>query len=129
MTPFLALGLDVTFAADSDGEQYSTGQRDRKDLLWRRVNEDDASAESGSIVIFGRPQGVIRRTVIHPAPKSSTLWGTAAVGETLVLCRDQSQIGTASVAWIHDLDRGVELGQVRAMVNWAAGAPPPFPSG
>ena len=129
MTPFLAIGLEVTFAADNDGEQYSTGQRDRKDLLWRRMNEGDASAESGTIVHVGRAQGVIRRTVIHPAPKSSALWGTVAIGETLALYRDQSQIGTAGVAWIHDLDRAIERGQLRAMVDWVAGAAPPFPSG
>jgi hypothetical protein len=128
VTPFLAIGLEVTFAENNDGEQYSTGQRDRKELLWRRVNEGDASAESGTIVHVGTAQGVIRRTVIHPAPRSSALWGTAGVGETLVLCRDLSQIGTATVAWIHDLDRGIERSQLRAMVDWSAGGPLPFPT-
>jgi hypothetical protein len=129
VTPFLAIGLEVTFAEDSDGERYSTGQSDRRELLWRGVNGGDPSAESGAIVHVGIAQGVTRRTVIHPAPKSSALWGTAGVGEPLVLCRDLSQIGTAAVAWIHDLDRGIERAQLRAMVDWSAGGPMPLPTG
>ena len=120
MTLFLGIGLEVTFVEDDDGHRYATGERDRTDLRWRRANERDSPAEPASIVAVGPSQGVVRRTVIHPAPKRSALWGTVRVDDALVLYRDESPIGTAKVAWVHDLDQGIQQEDLRAMVTWSA---------
>jgi hypothetical protein len=37
-----------------------------------------------------------------------------------VLYRDESPIGTAKVAWVHDLDQGIQQEDLRAMVTWSA---------
>lgn len=135
MTPFLAIGLEVSFVDGNDSQRYSTGQRERRDLLWRRSDEMDLPGEIAPIVgMDGPPQGFnnqrfSNRTVIHPVPKTSALWGSITVGDELVLCHGESVIGTGNVVWVHDLDQGLQQEELLAMVNWLSiGRPAPFTS-
>ena len=126
---FLGIGLEVTFSVDEDGHRYATSPRDRIHLRWRRPSDDESSGEAAGIVIIGSAEGKIRRTVLHPAPKASALWGTVGLHDSLALSRDDSPIGTAKVVWLHNLDRGLRPEELRALVTWSnSGGTPPFPS-
>ncbi len=133
VTAFLAIGVEVSFVDGDDSHLYSTGQRERKDLSWRRSDEINVPSETAPIVGMDGPsqgsntQGFSHRTVIHPAPKTSALWGSVTVGDELALYRGESAIGTASVAWVHDLDPALQQEELHAMVNWlATGRTPTF---
>jgi hypothetical protein len=126
VTPFLAIGLEVSFVDGDDSQRYSTGQRERRDLVWRRSDEMDLPGETAPIVGMDGPpqgfdtQGLKNRTVIHPAPKTSALWGSVTVGDELVLYRGDLAIGTAIVVWLHDLDRALSH---RSYMPWSTGWP------
>lgn len=127
---FLGIGLEVAFSVDEDGHRYATSPRDRIHLRWRRLSDDQSSAETASIVAIGPAQGTIRRTVLHPAPKASALWGTVGIQDSLLLSRVDSPVGTAMVVWLHDLDQGLRPEELRTLVTWANGGnTPSFTSG
>jgi hypothetical protein len=97
VTPFLAFGLEVSFIDDDDSHLYSTSQRERKDLSWRRRDEINLPGETAPIVGMDCPprgfntQGFRNRTFIHPVPKTSALWGSVTVGDEVVLYRSSDR--------------------------------------
>jgi hypothetical protein len=127
MTSHRASGLQVTFDDDEDAERYGTGQRDRGGIVWCRTDYAQASGEAAPIVTIGIAPGSLGRAVIHPVPMESDLGGTIQPDDGLALYREDQQIGTATVAWVHDTNQGLETTELRMIVHWTqAGGPCPF---
>jgi hypothetical protein len=128
VTSCRAVGLLVTFEDEGDGERHATAPRDRDHITWCRADDPRAVSESAQIVALGSATAAGRRAVVHPAPMDSELWGTLSPDDRLRLYEEDRQIGRASVAWVHDLEPGLQPTELRALVHWTqAGGPSPFP--
>ena len=127
MTSHRALGLHVTFDDDEDAERYGTGQCDRGGIFWCRADDAQSSGEQAHVAVIGPGPGSVGRAVVHPVPMESDLWGTIEPEEGLALYREDQQIGTATVAWVHDTNQGLQLNELRMIIHWTqAGGPSPF---
>ena len=123
--PFLGIGLGVVFLVDEDGHRHATSPRERRHLRWRRQSDEASLPEATNIVAIGPAVGTVRRTVLHPVPQASALWGTLGIHDSLVVSLDDAPIGTARVVWLHDLDQGLRPEELRALVAWANGGSTP----
>ncbi len=123
--PFLGIGLDVVFLVDEEGHRDATSPRERRHLRWRRRSDEASPPEATNVVAIGPAVGTVRRTVLHPVPQASALWGTLAIRDSLVVSHDDAPIGTARVVWLHELDQGLQPEELRALVAWANGGSTP----
>jgi hypothetical protein len=127
MTSHRALGFQVTFDDEDDFHRYAISTRDRGSIEWSRAGDARSSRESAAVVTLGPAAGSASRAVIHPAPRDSDLWGSIGPNDGLVLYREDEQIGTARVAWVHDMNRSLQPDELRMIVHWTqAGGQSPF---
>lgn len=84
---------------------------------WSRIEHQDPSRDAAPVVIFGKRL----RMVIHPAPASSPFWSSITTGEHLEMFFQGRAASTAEVSWIATVGRGLEVGQLRKLVQWSAG--------
>jgi hypothetical protein len=120
-------GPQVTFDDDEDLDRYGTGQRDRDGIAWCRADDPPSSGESAPVVAIGPAPGSGGRAVVRTAPMESNVWGTIEPDEGVALYREDQQIGIATVAWVHDTNRGLQPDELRMIIHWTqAGGPSPL---